>query len=166
MGTAFAVMLILALAWPVAKSFGEEDAANGGAPTEAPAEGADEAPLGLVPRALFTLEVVDREPGEEITSLSNDHRQIIFFTELRDLTGQRVLHRWEYKGEVVAEVPFEVRGPRWRVYSVKTLKPDQVGEWSVSVVDGYGRVLSERSFSYFPAPALEKPEISEEQSPE
>jgi len=162
MGTALAVILILALAWPVATAFAEEDAADAVAPKEA----ADEAPLGLVPRALLTLTVVDREPGEEITSLSNDHRQIIFFTELRDLTGQRVLHRWEYKGEVVAEVPFEVRGPRWRVYSVKSLKPDQVGEWSVSVVDGYGRILSARSFSYFPAQTLEKPVAPEEQSPD
>ncbi len=126
--------------------------------TEADVQDTDDAPpLGLVPRALFTLEVVDREPVEEVTEVSNSRREVLFYTELRDLEGQTVLHRWEREGEVMAEIEFEVRGPRWRVYSKKTLDPAWIGEWSVSVVDPYGRVLSKRGFSYLPPlPAAEE----------
>jgi hypothetical protein len=111
----------------------------------------DETNLGLVPRALFTLSISNREPGEELTDFSIDQRKIIFFTELGDLTGQRVTHRWEHDGKVMAEVKFDVGGSPWRVYSVKTMRPDWVGEWTASVVDPQGRVLSSRSFSYHAA---------------
>jgi len=125
--------------------------------TDLSSEGAEpeEANLGLVPRALFTLTISNREPGEELTEFTADQRKVIFFTELGDLTGQRVIHRWEHNGKVMAEVGIDVGGSPWRAYSVKKLRPDWVGECTVSVVDSQGRVLSSRSFSYLAEP-LEK----------
>ena len=101
-----------------------------------------------VARAQFTTNVIDREPVDDITELSNDSDKLFFFSELRGMTGQVVIHRWEYNGKVLAEVSFDIGGPRWRVYSSKNLLPSQVGEWKVSVVDGAGDVITEKTFNY------------------
>lgn len=80
--------------------------------------------------------------------LSNENNRIIFFTDLRDLSGRSVSHVWERDGVVMARVPFSVKGPRWRVYSTKNLEPSWVGEWTVKVVDDQGNELESKSFSY------------------
>ena len=67
--------------------------------------------------------------------------------------GSTVVHRWMYEGEVKAEVPFDVGGPRWRAHSTKTLDPGWLGEWTVKVVDVNGETLHTQSFRYDPAPA-------------
>ncbi len=72
---------------------------------------------GSVARAQFTENVVDREPTNHIRTMANDDSQVYFYTDLRDMAGQRVTHRWEYNGTVFAEIPFDVGGPRWRVWS-------------------------------------------------
>ena len=64
------------------------------------------------------------------------------------MTGKTVLHRWEYNGQVMAEVPLAVGGPRWRTYSSKNLEPLWLGEWAVSVVDDKGNVLAKRQLTF------------------
>ena len=93
-------------------------------------------PVGHVERSSFTTAVVDREPQDAVESLTNDHVQIAYFTEARGMTGSRLTHRWEHQGRVMAEVSFDVGGPRWRTHSVKTLDPEMLGEWQVSVNGG------------------------------
>lgn len=107
-------------------------------------------PTGWVERALFTASVENREPGEPVVLLDEVPQDVYFYTELRQLAGHTITHRWEYAGEVVAEVPFEVGGPRWRVYSKKRLLPTQAGKWSVVVVDESGWVLHAEMFEYHP----------------
>jgi hypothetical protein len=41
-----------------------------------------------------------------------------------------------------------VKGPRWRVWSSKSLNPDWLGQWRVTVVDDTGAVLVQRDFNY------------------
>jgi len=96
----------------------------------------------------FTTSVENREPVDAVTFLRNDVREILFYTDLRDLSGATVIHRWEYEGEVVAEVPFAVGGNRWRVWSSKSLDPDSIGDWTVSVVAPDGEVLAVETLSY------------------
>lgn len=98
---------------------------------------------GSVVRSIFTTAINDREPVDNIKSLGNDANTISYFTELRDMSGQMAKHRWEYNGEVVAEVEFNVKGPRWRVWSNKTLAPQLLGDWKVSVINGAGEVIAE-----------------------
>ncbi len=95
-------------------------------------------PDASVPRALFTTGIVDREPVDVLAQVTADTPEIYFFSELRGLDGRTVIHRWEYEGRVMAEVPFEVGGPRWRVYSMKTLSAELVGKWTVVVLDESG----------------------------
>lgn len=102
---------------------------------------------GSVARAAFTTGIADHEPVDHVTRVTNDVREVDFFTDLRDLEGHTVVHRWLYHGKVMAEVPFEVKGPRWRVHSSKRLDPSWTGDWTVSVVAD-GKELSSESFTY------------------
>ena len=124
------------------------------ATTAAPAVAAPapQKPQGSVERAVFTTGIKDHEPVDNITTLTNDHTQIYFFTDLKDLEGQTVTDRWEYKGKVMAEVKFNVGGSRWRAYSSKMLLPSWLGEWKVSVVDANGLTLGASTFTYTAAP--------------
>lgn len=108
-------------------------------------------PDGWVERAIFTSQIQDREPVDEVTVIDTNLQEIQFFTELRQLAGRTVTHRWEYEGEVMAEVRFEVGGPRWRVFSKKGLLPSQTGKWTVVVVDESGWALHAAMFDYRPA---------------
>jgi hypothetical protein len=97
--------------------------------------------------------------------------RVLFFTELRDMAGQSVKHRWTHKGEQVAEVSFDVGGPRWRVWSSKTMMPEWQGEWTVQVVDAAGEVVAEKGFSYGQVAAeaakpVEEPAAAEESAGE
>jgi hypothetical protein len=112
---------------------------------------APNAPPGTVARATFTTAVIEREPQDSIVALSNDHDLVFYFTELQGFEGQTLIHRWTYRGDVVAEVPFRVAGPRWRVYSRKNLEPVWLGDWSVSVVDEAGNTLTSNAFEYVKA---------------
>ena len=106
------------------------------------------AAAGEVARAQFATGISDREPMDDVTELGMDQTQVYFFTELTGFSGETITHRWEHGGEMMAEVSFDVRGPRWRVWSSKQLQPGWTGEWKVSVVDGAGKVLTEKTFNY------------------
>lgn len=111
-----------------------------------------------VARAIVTTNVVDREPVDSIDTLGNDRLDVFFFTEIQNLEGQMLTHRWEYGGEVMAEVPLQIGGPRWRTFSSKRLHESWLGEWTVSVVDEAGRVLESARFDYVEAvPAAAAP---------
>ena len=96
----------------------------------------------------FTSKIVDREPTDRLSELTNERRVIYFHSELLGLNGSKVLHRWEFNGQTMAEVPFQVGADRWRVWSSKRLDPVWLGEWRASVVDADGRVLASETFRY------------------
>lgn len=115
---------------------------------------------GSVVRSVFTSGVKDREPIDKLNQTKTHDNHIYFFTELRDMSGQTAVHRWEHNGKVVAEVKFKVRGPRWRVWSSKTFPPNATGEWKVFVLNGAGEVIAEDEIDYTgPAPA-QQPEAA------
>ncbi|MEW8116884.1 MAG: DUF2914 domain-containing protein [Candidatus Thiodiazotropha sp.] len=105
-------------------------------------------PDAYVARAQFTTAVVDREPVDQIVKLDAQATRIFFFTDLRNLQGRTVTHRWEYDGQVLSEVDFEVGGPRWRVYSAKSLDPGEPGKWTVFVIDESGWPLHATIFEH------------------
>jgi len=106
--------------------------------------------MGSIARSAFTTQVVDREPMDEIVSATNDVHTIYYFSEVQGMSGQQVRHRWLYEGEVKAEVSFDVGGPRWRVWSSKSMLAGWTGEWTVQVIDENGQVLAEDNMSYEP----------------
>ena len=104
---------------------------------------------GEVTRAQFTTAIDAREPVDELTEASAANtNKVYFYTELRDLEGQTITHRWTHNGNTLAEVSFTPGSARWRVWSSKELLPGWTGTWMVSVVDAGGNVLTEKSFNY------------------
>ncbi len=103
---------------------------------------------GHVERASFTTAVKNREPVDMVRELHNDQVKIYYFTELMNMAGQTVTHRWTFNGKTMAEVDFEVGGPRWRVKSSKWLQPHWLGTWTASVINGSGRTVASSTFAY------------------
>ena len=98
--------------------------------------------------AEFAIEVKERTPLNIIEELDNSFGKIYFFTNIRNLQGQSIRHRWIYKNKVMAEVEFDINGPRWRVWSSKNLWPTWLGEWSVEVLNANSEVLYKKEFNY------------------
>lgn len=121
---------------------------------------------GSVVRSIFTSEVKDREPVDKLNNTKSEAEHIYFFTELRDMSGQTATHRWEHNGQVSAEVKFDVRGPRWRVWSSKTFSPSQDGEWKVSVLNGAGEVIAEDMMNVAAPAAAAQPAAAEQPATE
>ncbi|HEA17446.1 MAG TPA: DUF2914 domain-containing protein [Pseudoalteromonas prydzensis] len=102
-----------------------------------------------VSRAVLTREVVDREP---VNVFKADVRfneftdTMAFFSELKNLQGQKVKHVWRYEDKVLASIELDVTSPRYRTFSNKTILPEQVGNWRVDVVDEQGRLLAQKEF--------------------
>lgn len=103
---------------------------------------------GAIARAAITSAVVDREPTDNLSQIASDKERIYYFTEVKDMAGQTVTHRWEHNGQTVSEVKFDIGGPRWRVYSSKTLPRHLTGEWKVSVIDANGATVGANTFTY------------------
>lgn len=103
---------------------------------------------GKVARAMFTTMIDNREPVNRVLILENKTRDLYFFTDLRHMQGQTITHRWEYEGRVVDKKTFDVKGPRWRVYSRHQLDRKMLGRWTVVVTDESGCPLKAVIFQY------------------
>ena len=104
---------------------------------------------GEVSRAVFTIGIDNREPVIQVDSInSGSYNSISFFTELSQMTGHNITHQWTYNDKVMFEKTFEVKGPRWRVWTSKTLVPTWTGSWTVNVLDEDRTVLASKSFDY------------------
>ncbi len=135
----------LALAMPV-----QAEEATAESPAAAPIaeQSTEKLAGGTVARSTFTRGIAEREPVDSINKLGTNNKKIYYFSELRDMAGQTVTHRWEHNGKIMAEVPFAVGGDRWRVFSSKNLEESWQGEWKVSVIDQSGGTLAVNTFSY------------------
>lgn len=91
-----------------------------------------------VARAIFTTEIIEREPVDQVLVLYNTAKRISFFTDLRHFEGQTIVHKWIYNNKTESVVKFKVAGPRWRVFSRLDIDPSQLGKWSVVVQNGSG----------------------------
>ena len=103
---------------------------------------------GSVSRGQFTTDIADREPVDYVENLGTDQRQVKYFTELSDLQGRTVTHQWVYNDEVMFEKSFSVGGPRWRVWTSKSLQPGWTGVWVVNTLDEDRTKLLTQSFTY------------------
>lgn len=108
---------------------------------------------GSVSRAAFTTAVVNREPTDRLQELSNDHRLVYFFSELKGMMGQKVTLQWEYGGKIIAKAMMTVGGYKWKAISSLPLDPNRLGVWTVAVVNDLGQVMNRYSFNYIAATA-------------
>jgi hypothetical protein len=109
---------------------------------------ADEWPHQNISNAEFAIDVIDRTPINIVEELDNSLGKIYLFTNLRNLQGQTVIHRWIYNDKVMASISFDVKGPRWRVWSSKNLWYTWLGKWKVQVFADNSELLYEKEFNY------------------
>ena len=101
-----------------------------------------------ISQAVFSTDVVERQPVEIITEAGNSLGKIYFFTNIRHLTGDKITHRWIHKDKVKAEISFDIKGKRWRVWSSKNLWHTWTGQWKVEVVNQKNEILLTKIFEF------------------
>lgn len=101
-----------------------------------------------ISQAVFAASVVDRQPQQIITEADDSLGKIYFFTNIRNLVGDRITHRWLYKDNIKAEISFDIKGKRWRVWSSKNIWHTWTGEWTVEVVDQLDNVLLTKTINF------------------
>jgi len=101
----------------------------------------------VVEEMTFCTGVEDREPIGEATEFTTEVGRVWCWTEIVGASDTTfVTHKWYWDGENVANVDLEVRYPRMRTWSYKTITSEMAGDWKVEVVDAGGEVLRELSF--------------------
>ena len=101
-----------------------------------------------ISQAVFALDVVDRVPQNIISELDNSHKKIFFYTNLKNLSGKKIKHRWSYNDRNMAEISFFPKSNRWRVYSSKNLWKNWTGAWKVDVIDENENIILTKTFNY------------------
>ena len=81
-------------------------------------------------------------------TLSTDNTEVKYFTELTELQGETITHQWVYNDVVMFEKSFEVGGPRWRVWTSKSLQPGWSGVWTVNTLDSERNKILSQTFEY------------------
>ena len=105
-------------------------------------------PQQNISKAEFAKKIIDREPINIVGEFDNSLGKIYFFTNIRNLQGTRITHRWIYNNKVMADVVFDIKGPRWRVWSSKNLWHTWTGKWIVEVLSSESEVIYEKEFNY------------------
>lgn len=105
---------------------------------------------GAVSNATFTSGVSDGAPVDYRQEFFRDTSVVYFYSELLDLQGQTVTHRWSLEGRMMQKVPIAVTSPRQTAWSKSVMQPEWAGNWAVDVVDQNGKVLNRSNFAYNP----------------
>ena len=105
-------------------------------------------PQQNISKAEFAKKIIDREPINIVGDFDNSLGKIYFFTNIRNLQGTSITHRWIYNNKVMADVVFDIKGPRWRVWSSKNLWHTWTGKWMVEVLTSENEVLYKKEFNY------------------
>ncbi len=105
---------------------------------------------GSVSSGTFTSNVVNGVPDDYRQAFDTSTRNIYYVSEVLDLQGQKVIHRWKLEGKVMQEVPISVERARQSVWSKSVMQPDWTGDWTVEVVNGRGKVIKIDNFAYNP----------------
>lgn len=101
-----------------------------------------------VTTAVVATGVQDREPTGVAEAFPADVGQLFFYTVFEgDFPETTVTHVWFRNEEEVSRVELQVRGPRWRTWSSKTIIAEWTGDWVARVVDASGTVLAEAAFT-------------------
>ncbi len=101
-----------------------------------------------ISQAVFASAIADRQPVEIITEADDSLGKIYFFTNIRHLTGDKITHRWIYKDKIKAEISFDIKGDRWRVWSSKNIWHTWTGQWRVEVLDQHRKILLVKTINF------------------
>lgn len=105
----------------------------------------------VVARLILTSGIKNREPVDDLgTKIDGNLEQTIYvFSDIRNMAGQRLTHRWLLNGREVAKINLAIGGIRWRTYSRKTITPEMVGQWRIELLNSDGDLLTSHKFDYY-----------------
>lgn len=88
-------------------------------------------------RAAVCKDISEREPVESADSFAGNVEKLYCFTEPVDVKKDTYIkHRWFYKDKKMAEIKLNIKkGPRWRIWSSKTILKQWTGNWRVEILD-------------------------------
>lgn len=108
---------------------------------------AEAAPVLEVSDYAFCEGVEEREPVGKKDVFTSATGKIYLWNVI---TGAQepteVKHVWYHGEERIAEIPLNIKYPRSRTWSYKTILPEWTGEWHVDIVDSKDNVLKKVSF--------------------
>lgn len=84
-------------------------------------------------RARFASAVEDREPLGMPSPANEELQALWFFTEIRGGKGRTLHHQWFWQDSLVADIPLDIGGNRWRTWSSKILGARRGDSWRVDL---------------------------------
>ena len=87
---------------------------------------------------------------DQLVSVPVEMLKVNYFTELLNFKGEKITHQWTYQGQEMYALSFDVKGPRWRVWSSKRMLPKWSGSWTVNILNATGQIIHSDSFVYLP----------------
>ena len=104
-----------------------------------------------VVRAVLTDTVRKHQPVHALAGhlpVSDVTKRFYFFTEVQNVSSRRFIHRWEYRGKPVAQIPFSTNGKNWAGSSSKQIPTHMQGAWRVVLLDERSAELNSVTFTY------------------
>lgn len=103
---------------------------------------------GEITRSLFTTRLKNNKPMNEVLILENNSQILYFFSEVKNMQGKTIFHRWEHHGEKVYEQKFRVAKKSEKLISRYKLDPRKTGEWMVVITDDQAWPIKASMFKY------------------
>ncbi len=87
------------------------------------------------------------------TRFPSDAGKLFCFTRIAGaLNPTSVTHVWYFGAEERWRVSLAVKSSNWRTYSSKTIRPQEIGGWSVEILGPQGETLGLYKFEIYPTP--------------
>ena len=121
------------------------------------------APQNVSVELVIARAVADRMPVDTASTFQADVGRVACWARITGAAGSTIHLVWMHGGQEF-QVPMQIGGSPWRVWSTKEMQPDWTGEWRVEARSETGTVLATRSFTIAPA-VVASPVIAEPQQP-
>ena len=100
-----------------------------------------------VTKTTLTTGVKNRQPIDSVIVFPDSIGRVYCWTLIQGAKKPTVIkHIWHYGKREMAETSLEVKTPRYRTWSYKTILPHWKGDWRVWIVDSQGNLLGTASF--------------------
>ena len=101
-------------------------------------------------RAILTTDLKNKEPVDNLSSVLTVNKdratKVYYFTEIIDMKGQVLYHRWLRNGQLIFKRKINILGNRWRASTSKMIIYSKAGLWTVRLEDKQGAILNEIKF--------------------
>jgi hypothetical protein len=101
-------------------------------------------------RTILTTDLKDKEPVDNISSVLTVNKdratKVYYFTEIIDMKGQVLYHRWLRNGQLIFKREINILGNRWRASTSKMITYSKAGLWNVRLENEQGDILNEIQF--------------------